>query len=112
MWHDVRFGLRVLWKDRAALSLAVLALALGIGATTAIFSVIDNVLLEPFPYTDGQRLVAIQIHDVTSNQPYGREVFSPPEFVDYQEQNQAFDGAIGVNQNRVLYAGSGTPASW
>ncbi len=112
MWHDIRFGSRVLWKDRAALSLAVLALALGIGSTTAIFSVIDNVLLEPFPYTDGQRLVAIQIKDVTSNQPYGREMFSPPEFVDYQEQNQVFDSAMGVYQNRVLYAGSGTPASW
>ena len=112
MWHDVRFGLRLLWKDRAALSLAVMALALGIGATTAIFSVIDNVLLEPFPYTDGQRLVEIQIHDVTSDQPYGRQAFTPPEFIEYAEQNQVFDGAIGVDQNRVLYTGAGTPASW
>src|SRR5437879_1194602 len=58
LWQDARFALRTLRKDRGFLATAVLALALGIGSTTAIFSVIDNVLLEPFPYTDGQRLVA------------------------------------------------------
>ncbi len=112
LWQDVRFGFRTLWKDRASLTMAVLALALGIGATTAIFSVIDNVLLEPFPYTDGQRLVAIQIHDSTSNQPYGREAFSPPEFTDYQEQNQVFDRTIGLYQDRVLWTGPSAPESW
>ncbi len=112
MWQDIRFGLRVLWKDRSSLSLAVLALALGIGATTAIFSVIDNVLLEPFPYKDGQRLVALEIHDASNDQPYGRQAFTPPEFLDYQEQNSIFSEAIGVYQTRVLYTGSGAPASW
>jgi hypothetical protein len=63
LWQDARFGARTLWKDRTALTLAIIALALGIGSATAIFSVIDNVLLEPFPYRDGQRLVGIQIHD-------------------------------------------------
>ncbi len=59
--QDVKFGFRTLLKHRAFLITAVLALALGIGSTTAIFSVIDNVLLEPFPYTDGQRLMSIEI---------------------------------------------------
>ena len=112
LWQDVRFGFRTLWKDRASLTTAVIALALGIGATTAIFSVIDNVLLEPFPYKDGQRLVAIQIHDSTSNQPFGREAFPPPEFTDYQEQNQIFDGSIGIYQDRVLWTGPAAPESW
>ena len=102
LWQDVRFALRTLRKDRVFLITAVLALALGIGSTTAIFSVIDNVLLEPFPYTDGQRLVAIEIHDSSSNQPYGRQMFSQPEFLDYQEQNHIFDRSIGVRQDRVL----------
>ncbi|MBV8552934.1 MAG: ABC transporter permease [Acidobacteriaceae bacterium] len=112
LWHDVRFGVRTLWKDRTSLAMAVLALALGIGATTAIFSVIDNVLLEPFPYTDAQRLVAIQIHDSTSSEPYGREVFQQPEFADLQEQSQAFDASIGVRQDHVLWTGGGAPESW
>ncbi|HEX7359617.1 MAG TPA: ABC transporter permease [Bryobacteraceae bacterium] len=109
LWRDVKFGIRSLIKDRGFLATAVLALALGIGSTTAIFSVIDNVLLEPFPYTDAQRLVAIQIHDSSQPQPYGREAFRQPEFLDYQEQNQIFDRSIGVSQSKVLWTGKGAP---
>jgi len=68
--QDLRYGIRTLIKDRAFLFTAVLALALGIGSTTAIFSVIDNVLLEPFPYTDGQRLMAILVHDNSSSDSF------------------------------------------
>ncbi len=103
LWQDARFGIRTLLKDRGFLATAVLALALGIGSVTVIFSVIDNVLLEPFPYTDGQRLVAIQIRDSATNDYYGREFFSPPEFLDYQEQNRAFDRSIGVRQANVIW---------
>src|SRR5690349_24451162 len=109
LWNDLRFGLRTMLKDRASLGIAVLALALGIGSTTAIFSVIDNVLLEPFPYTDGQRLVGIEIHDSSSNQPFGRQFFSQPEFLDYQEQNHIFDRSIGVRRDRVLMTHPGAP---
>jgi MacB-like periplasmic core domain len=106
--QDTRFGLRTLLKDRGFLVTAVLALALGIGSTSAIFSVIDNVLLEPFPYTDGQRLMAIEIHDSASKDPFGRQFFSPPEFLDYQEQNHIFDRSIGVRRDRVLMTRSET----
>jgi hypothetical protein len=109
---DVRFGLRSLWKDRSFFFAAILALALGIGSATAIYSVIDNVLLEPFPYTDGQRLVAIQIHDGTNPQPFGRGSFSVPEFLDYQEQNHIFDRSIGVRSDPVLLTGRGAPESF
>lgn len=71
--QDAIYGLRTIWKDRAFFFTAVLALALGIGSTTAIFSVIENVLLEPFPYTDGQRLMAIMIRDKSSSDAFGRE---------------------------------------
>jgi predicted permease len=106
--QDTRFGLRTLIKDRGFLATAVLALALGIGSTSAIFSVIDNVLLEPFPYTDGQRLMAIEIHDSASKDPFGRQFFSPPEFLDYQEQNHIFDRSIGVRRDPVLMTTNGT----
>ncbi|HEX3682534.1 MAG TPA: ABC transporter permease [Bryobacteraceae bacterium] len=110
--QDARFGFRTLFKDRAFVITAVLALALGIGSTTAIFSVIDNVLLEPFPYTDQHRLISVQIHDSTQSGQFGRGAFSPPEFLDYQQQNQVFDSSIGVYQTRMLRTGQGAPESW
>src|ERR1700676_597629 len=62
VWLDVRLAGRTLWKSRGFAAVAMVTLALGIGASTAIFSVIDNVLLEPFPYRDAKRYVALEIH--------------------------------------------------
>src|SRR5205823_14798912 len=90
---------------------AVLALAVGVGSASAIFSVIDNVLLEPFPYTDGQHLMAIEIHDSAGKDSFGRQFFSPPEFLDYQEQNHVFDRSIGVRGELMTKSGS-TPESF
>src|SRR5258708_7212661 len=112
-FQDLRYGVRTLLKDRAFLFTAVLVLALGIGSTTAIFSVIDNVLLEPFPYTDGQRLMAIMIRDkANSNDEFGREFFEAGEFLDYKEQNHVFDRSIGLNSAGVLMTGSGAAESF
>ena len=58
--HDVRFGVRTLLKNRGFALLAILTLGLGIGANTAIFSVIHGVLLKPLPYADSDRLVLIR----------------------------------------------------
>ncbi len=63
--RDVRSAIRSFGHDRSFTILAVSALSLGIGATTAIFSVNDNVLLEPFPYADSHHLVNVEIHDST-----------------------------------------------
>ncbi len=109
IWQDLRFGLRGIRKDPGFTILAVLALALGIGSVTTIFSVIHNVLLNPFPYTDPARVVLIQIHDVASSRPGGRSFFTTPEFLDYQEQTHVFDGVIGGGYEDVLYStGEGT----
>ena len=59
LWHDLRFGLRMLIKDRSFAVVAVLTLALGIGANTAIFSVVNGTLIRPLPYPNASRLVMV-----------------------------------------------------
>jgi putative ABC transport system permease protein len=100
---DIRFGARTLWKSRGFALISMITLALGVGASTAIFSVIDNVLLEPFPYTAPSRLMTVEIHDDAEVQSFGRQSYSSTEFFDYTTQNHVFDGAIGMNNEDALY---------
>jgi putative ABC transport system permease protein len=104
IWQDVRYGLRGLVRERGFTFLAVVTLALGIGAATTIFSVIHNVLLDPFPYKDADRVVAVQIRDTTSTRPGGRTFYQVPEFLDYQEQSHVFEEVIGGTNEDVLQA--------
>jgi putative ABC transport system permease protein len=107
--QDIRYAARTLWKSRGFAIVAMATLALGIGASTAIFSVIDNVLMEPFPYTDANRLMSLQIHDTELNEPGGRGGYSGPEFLDYVEQNHVFDRVIANDGEDILYnSGQGT----
>src|SRR5262245_1177301 len=103
LWQDLRYGARMLLKQPGFTLTAVLTLALGIGSTTTIFSAIQNILLDPFPYTDARRVVAIQIHDTSSSRPGGRTFFQASEFLDYQEQNHVFEDVIGGTFGDVLY---------
>src|SRR5712671_6670514 len=107
--QDIRYALRNLRKAPGFAAVAVITLALGIGASTAIFSVIENVLMEPFPYPDAQRFMSVQIHDAERSEPGGRGGFSGPEFIDYVEQNHVFDRVIANDNTDVLYrSGEGT----
>jgi putative ABC transport system permease protein len=107
--QDIRYAARTLWKGRGFAAVAMITLALGIGASTAIFSVIHNVLMEPFPYTDAGRLMSVQIHDTERNEPGGRGGYSGPEFLDYVEQNHVFDRVIANDREDILYrSGEGT----
>src|ERR1700757_2542895 len=109
LWRDIQFALRNLSKTPGFAIVAILTLALGIGASTAIFSVLENILMEPFPYPDAQRFMSIQIHDTERNEPGGRAGFSGPEFLDYVEQNHVFDRVIANDRQDVLYRnGEGT----
>jgi predicted permease len=105
LWQDVRFGLRAIRRDRGFFLTAVLALALGIGSTTAIFSVVYNVLLEPFPYKDGQHLFCPEIHEIgTSRINNGMTM---PEFLDFQQGSQIFLDSMGIYEESVLLKESG-----
>ena len=102
LWQDLRYGLRGLANRPSFALLAILNLALGIGAATTIFSVIQNVLLDPFPYADARRVAMIQIHDTTSSRPGGRSFFQVPEFLELQSQNHVFEDVIGGAFDDVL----------
>src|SRR5258706_14088351 len=90
VFQDARYGLRMVAKNPGFAAAAVITLALGIGAATTIFSVIDNVLLDPFPYVDAQRIVMITIHNYADNRAGARSFFRAAEFLDYEDQNHFF----------------------
>jgi putative ABC transport system permease protein len=109
LWQDVRYGLRGLRKEPAFACLAALTLGLGIGSATTIFSVIENVLLDPYPYVHIERNVAIEIRDLNRPQQGGRAFFKVPEFLEYQAQVRAFEEVIAGGFEDVLYTtGDGT----
>jgi putative ABC transport system permease protein len=109
LWQDLRFAGRNLRKSPSFAFIAVITLALGIGASTSIFSVIENVLMEPFPYPDARHFVSVQIHDTERNEPGGRGGYSGPEYLDYVTQNHVFDRVIANDGGDVLYThGEGT----
>jgi hypothetical protein len=109
--QDVRFGVRSISKDRSFFLTSVLALALGIGATTVIFSVIDNVLLNAFPYLDARHIYEIEIHDLTNNASAYRNWFSAPEFLDIQEHTHRFDRTFGTWQADTMLGDPSSPES-
>src|SRR5262245_43268845 len=102
IWQDVRYGWRSFCGQPSFAILAILTLALGIGAATTIFSVIHNVLLDPFPYKDADRVVTVQIRDVSNARPGGRNYFQVPEFLELQEQSHVFEEVIGGTPEDVL----------
>jgi putative ABC transport system permease protein len=87
--HDTRFAVRILLNNPGLALVAVVALALGIGANTAIFSVVNTVLLRPLPYKDPDRLVWIWASSPTRNIPF--HFFQYPDFVDWRQQARSFE---------------------
>jgi len=97
LWQDIRYGARMLIKNPGVTIIVIVALALGIGANTAIFSVVNAVLLRPMPYDESDRLVFLN-----EKSPVLDEMsISYPNFLDWREHNQTFE-KMGV-YNRASY---------
>ena len=95
MFQDLRFGLRMLLKKPGFTLIAVLTMALGIGANTAIFSVVNAVLLNPLPFAEPERLIRIYGHFLSVSQD--NMSASVPEFTDYREQTSSFGQIAGYD---------------
>lgn len=99
--RDLRYAIRSLRKDRGTTVPALLALSLGIGATTVIFSVVYSILVNAFPFPDSSRVVHFYIQ--TPDNP-GRSAWYPVhEFIDYRAQNDVFSALLGGASLEVLY---------
>jgi hypothetical protein len=103
--RDFRYAIRGLRKDKKFSFVAIFTLALGIGSATAIFSIVHSVLLNPFPYSNVDRLAAFNIHFIGDSDGNERYYFSPAEFLDFKNQNHVFDEMIGLSANTILYTG-------
>jgi putative ABC transport system permease protein len=105
--QDLRYGFRMLLKNPAFTAIAVLALALGIGANTAIFSVVNTLLLRPLPYKDPSRLVVIW--ENATHLGFPKNTPSPANFLDWQKQNTLFEGMAAFAERSFNLTGVGEP---
>src|ERR1043166_8416325 len=105
---DIRYGLRGLLKRPGFTAIALVALALGIGANTAIFSLVNAVILKPLPFPEPDRLVWVYGNIRNGG---NRASVSPADFVDYRRQNKAFEqfAASGTLPLPITLTGSGEP---
>jgi predicted permease len=97
--EDVRYGLRMLRKNLGSTSVIVVSLAIGIGANSAIFSVVDGLLLRPLPYPEPERLAAVWLHSPGIG--IFRDWPSPGQYVDIRSENRSFD-QMALAQSRSL----------
>src|SRR5215470_11766946 len=110
LWQDLRYGVRMLMKNPGFTLIAVLTLALGIGANTAIFTVINAVLLRPLPYAEPEQLVFIgQANARNSEAPILTAALPYPDFFYFREQNQSFDSIAANHSITPTMTSDGAP---
>jgi putative ABC transport system permease protein len=107
LWQDLRYGARMLWKNPGFTLVAVITLALGIGANTAIFSLVEALLLRPLPYPEPDRLVLLSDRGrggERNNIPY-------PNFSDWRDRAQSFEGMASIRNQTLNLTGVDKPVS-
>jgi putative ABC transport system permease protein len=107
LMKDIRFGIRMLLKSPGFTVVAVIALALGIGANSAIFSVVNTVLLRPLPYKDPERLV--MVWEDNTRHGYPRDTPAAANYIDWRDQNQVFEAMAAIADLSLNLTGSGEP---
>src|ERR1044072_6008150 len=105
--QDIRYGLRMLVKSPSISIVATIALALGIGANTAIFSVVNAVLLRPLPFPDSDSLMSVFVTDSVRGGVRGS--YSYPDFFDLRDQNHVFEHVAAYHDNDFTLTGQGQP---
>ena len=105
--QDIRFGLRMLLKSPSVSIVATIALALGIGANTAIFSVVNAVLLRPLPFPDPESLVSLFETNLERGQQRGSHSY--PNFLDFRAQNTVFENVASYHGGDFIMTGRGEP---
>src|SRR5437867_4781758 len=106
-WQDLRYGLRTLLKNPGFTIVAVIALALGIGANSAIFSVVNAVLLRPLPFKNPEQLV--MVWENATHLGFPKNTPAPPNFIDWQRQNTVFTGMAAMSERSFNLTGVGEP---
>jgi putative ABC transport system permease protein len=105
--NDIRYGVRSLLKRPGFTLIAVMTLALSIGANTAIFSVVNTVLLRPLPYREANRIVTIWQNNAKAGVP--RNDVSPADFLDWKDQSKSFESIAGIEPFGFSMIGNGEP---
>ena len=107
LWQDLRYGFRLLVQNPGFTAVAVLTLGLGIGANTAIFSVVNAVLLKPLSYANADRLVMALENNLAKG--WSSFAVSPANFADWQKQNHVFDPLVAFQGGGYVLTGQGEP---
>jgi len=105
--QDLRYGLRILWKSPGFTAVAVLTLALGIGANTAIFSIVNGVLLRPLPFANPGQLISIGGFDTRRAPAIPNQAVSYPDFADVRARNHSFTDVAAYLDNEYTLTGAG-----
>ena len=105
-WQDLRYGVRMLAKSPGFTAVAILTLALGIGANSAIFSVINTVLIKPLPYPEPNRLAVLDEYQLHT----GESSVAWMNFLDWREQSKSFEDLAAYRTLHLTLTGSGEPA--